>query len=67
MIFTGSTGIIFICEIIQTTMLCLLVCVALVIVGADAQWSGFVNNLRADFDYLCPGNESIIGLASDHR
>ena len=48
-------------------MLCLLVCVALVIVRAEAQWSGFVNNLRADFDYLCPGNESVIGLASDHK
>ena len=46
---------------------CLLVCVTLATVPADAQWSGFVNNLRADVDYLCPGDEAVIGVASDYE
>ena len=59
--------IMFICGIIQRTIVCLLVCVTLAIIPAYAQWSGFVNNLSEDVDYLCPGNESIIGVASDHK
>lgn len=58
----------FIYRITQQVIVCLLVCVTLaIIIPADAQWSGFVNNLRADVDYLCPGNEAIIGVASDHE
>jgi len=56
-----------ICKIIRRVIVCLLVCVTLAIIPADAQWSGFVNNLRADVDYLCPGNEAVIGVASDHE
>ena len=57
----------FICRIIWRSIVCLLVCVTLAIIPADAQWSGFVNNLREEVDYLCPGYEAIIGVASDHK
>lgn len=57
----------FICRNIWRWLVCLLVCVTLAIIPADGQWSGFVNNLRADVDYLCPDNQAIIGVASDHE
>lgn len=57
----------FVCRMIWKTIVCLLVCVTLAIIPADSQWSGFVNDLRAEVDYLCPRNEAIIGIASDHE
>ena len=36
-------------------------------VGSCQEWSGFVNALGANFDYICPSDQVITGLASDFR
>ena len=51
-------------------MNCLFVCVALVLVSissAEYQWSGFVNNVEEDFDFMCPDNLAITGIASQFK
>ena len=50
--------------------LCLFVCVALELVvetHCEYEWSGFVNDLTSDFDYVCPSDLAVVGLASEFR
>lgn len=37
---------------------------SLAVVLAEYEWSGFVNNIEDDFDYVCEDNLAISGIAS---
>lgn len=56
----------FILQVLVAT-LSLLVLAPPLVSGQEDEWSGFVNSLEALFEFSCPNNTAITGLASNFR
>ncbi len=40
------------------------VALELTVTKAEYGWSGFVNSIKQDFDYVCPDSFAVTGIAS---
>lgn len=49
------------------TSVCAVLLLGVLPVAHCQEWSGFVNTFGASFDYRCPDNQVVTGLASEYR